>query len=176
MRAGPSLDAPTAYPNRDLTGNAVKAGFRRDQGGFGLGGPLVTDRAFLYVNVEYARDRKDNLLSSPDLGVAAIVPGKNTQLLASFKLDQRVGEAWRLSLRGNRGDVTIGRQGGDLNGGVTFPSAGSEEDRLSDLLALSATYDAGGFTSESTVGYGGFHWDYTHSSSGPGPPVTLLGG
>jgi hypothetical protein len=175
MRPGPSLDAATNYPNRDLTGNSVKAGFRRDQGGFGLGGPLVADRAFLYVNVEYARDRKDNLLSSPDLAIAATIPGKNTQLLASFKLDQRVGDAWRLSLRGNRGDVTIGRQGGDLDGGVTFPSAGSEEDRISNVLVLSATYDAGGFTSESTVGYGGFHWDYTRASSGPGPQVTLLG-
>jgi hypothetical protein len=175
MRPGPSLDAATAYPNRDLTGNPVKAGFRRDQGGLAIGGPLAADRTFLYADVEYARDRKDNLLLSPDLGIAANVPGRNTQLLGAFKIDQRLGAAWRLSLRGNRGDVTIGRQGGDLNGGVTFPSAGSEEDRISELLALSATYDAGGFASESSVGYGGFHWNYTRALAGPGPQVTLLG-
>jgi hypothetical protein len=175
-RPGPALDATTPYPNRDLTGNAVKAGFSRDQGGFGLGGPLVTDRTFFYVNVEYARDRKDNLLSSPDLGIATTVPGKNRQLMSSFKLDQRIGDAWRLSLRGNRGDVTVGRQGGDLAGGVTFPSAGSEEDRVSNLLALSAIYDAAGFSLESNVAYSGFHWNYTRPSSGPGLQVTLLGG
>ncbi len=175
LRPGPSLDAASAYPNRDLTGNPVKAGFRREQGGFGIGGPLATDRTFLYANLEYARDRKDNLLLSPDLGIAATVPGKNTQLLASFKLDQRLGDVWRLALRANRGDVAIGRQGGDLNGGVTFPSAGSQEDRISSLLALSATYDVKGFTSESNVAYGGFHWNYTRAASGPGPQVTLLG-
>lgn len=175
MRPGPSLDAATPYPNRDLTGNPVKAGFRRDQGGLGFGGPLVADRTFLYANVEYARDLKHNLLLSPDLGIAATVPGRNSQLLASFKLDQLLGDRWRLSLRGNRADVAIGREGGDLNGGVTFPSAASEEDRISDLLALSANYDAGGFTSESSVAYGGFHWNYTRAAAGPGPQVTLLG-
>ncbi|MGH8305748.1 MAG: TonB-dependent receptor domain-containing protein, partial [Steroidobacteraceae bacterium] len=76
---------------------------------------------------------------------------------------------------GNRGDVTIGRQGGGLDGGVTFPSAGSEENRLSNLLAVSATYDGAGFTSESNLAYGGFHWNYTRALAGAGPQVTLLG-
>jgi hypothetical protein len=174
VRPGTSLDASTPYRGRDLTGNSVKAGFRRDQGGFGLGGPLVPDESFFYVNVEYLQDRKDNLLSSPDLGVETTVPGKNRQLLASFKLDQRIGDSWRLSLRGNRGDVVVGMQGGGLNGGIVFPSAASEEDRISSLLAFSAIYDGAAFTSESNLAYGGFHWQDPRSIAA-GPQVTLLG-
>lgn len=61
-RPGPALDAQSPFTQRDLSGNAVKDGFARHQGGFAVGGPLREDRTFFFVDAEYTRDRKDNLL------------------------------------------------------------------------------------------------------------------
>lgn len=171
-RPGQPLDAGSPYPSRDLSGNAVKDGFQRDQGGFSIGGPLARDRTFLYANVEYTRDRKDNRLTSPELGVDTIVPGENTALLASLKIDHRFNDEWRLSLRANHGDVAIERQGGGLEGGVTFPSAGSAQDRVSTLVAASVVRD-GPITSESTLAYSRFRWNYGRPLGQDGPQVTV---
>ena len=172
-RPGSSLDASSAYPGRDLSGNAVKSGFRREQGGFSVGGPLVADRSFLYANVEYTQDRKDNVLSSPKLGIDASLPGHNRSLLASVRLDHRVNDAWRLVLRANRGDVSIERQGGGLDGGTTFPSAGSTEDRISTLIAASALYSGARLTAVTSVNVATFHWNYARPTVAAGPQVTV---
>lgn len=174
-RPGPSVDAASRFAGRDLSGNPVKDGFRRDQGGFALGGPLVRDRTFFFADVEYLRDLKDNLLSSPDLGVSETVRGKNESLLLSGKFDHVVNERWRLALRANHGDVGIERQGGGLEGGVTFPSAASVQDRSSTLTAATAIYDGAGFTSETSLGYSRFRWDYGRSLGTGGPQVTVNG-
>lgn len=174
-RPGPSVDAASRFAGRDLSGNPVKDGFRRDQGGFALGGPLVRDRTFVFADVEYLRDLKDNLLSSPDLGVRETVSGENESLLLSGKIDHIVNERWRLALRANYGDVGIERQGGGLEGGVTFPSAGSIQDRRSTLATATAIYDGAGFTSESRLGYSRFRWDYGRPLASGGPQVTVNG-
>ena len=172
-RPGSSLDASSAYAGRDLSGNAVKDGFRREQGGFSIGGPLVADRTFLYANVEYAQDQKDNVLSSPALGIDASVPGQNRSLLSSVRLDHRVGDAWRLVLRANRGDLSIQQQGGGLAGGTTFPSAGYTQDRISTLIAASALYSGARVASETSVNFGSFRWNYARPVVAAGPQVTV---
>ncbi len=172
-RPGSSLDASSSYPGRDLSGNQVKDGFRREQGGFSVGGPLVTDRTFVYANVEYTRDKKDNALSSPALGIAATVPGHNRSLLGSVRLDHRIDDAWWLTLRLNRGDVSIQRQGGGLEGGATFPSAGSTQDRSSTLVAASAIYSGARLTSSTSLNAGTFGWNYARSAAGAGPQVVV---
>jgi hypothetical protein len=172
-RPGQPLDSSSPYPQRDLTGNTLRDGFQRDQFGFGLGGALQPDRTFFHVNAEYTRDRKDNRLVSPALGVATTVPGENTSLLLSAKLDHVLSDAWRLALRANVGDVTIERQGGGLEGGVTFPSAGSAQDRRSLLVAAAALYDAGSFTAQTQVAASRFRWDYGRALAGPGPQVVV---
>ena len=172
-RPGRSLDASSSYPGRDLSGNQVKDGFRREQGGFSVGGPLIADRTFIYANVEYTRDQKDNVLSSPALGIAATVPGHNRTLLGSVRLDHRIDDAWRLTLRANRGDVSIQRQGGGLEGGVTFPSAGSIQDRISTLVAAAAIYSGARLTSSTTLNVGTFGWNYARGAVGTGPQVTV---
>jgi hypothetical protein len=172
-RPGQPLDSSSPYPQRDLSGNTLRDGFQRDQYGFGLGGALQPDRTFFHVNAEYTRDRKDNRLVSPALGVATTVPGENTSLLLSAKLDHVLGDAWRLALRVNAGDVTIERQGGGLDGGVTFPGAGSAQDRRSLLVAASALYDAGSFTAQTQVAASRFRWDYGRALAGPGPQVVV---
>jgi outer membrane receptor protein involved in Fe transport len=173
VRPGSSIDAETPYPGRDLSGNPVGSGFRRDQVGVSLGGPIARDRTFFYANVEYTGDDKDNVLTSPALGISEIVPGENESLLASLRFDHRINDRWRAAARLNYGDVTIERQGGGLDGGVTFPSAGSVQERLSTLASVSLTYDGESFTSETGLSYGHFGWDYAIPLAANGPQVTV---
>ena len=174
-RPGQPLDSSSPFAGRDLSGNAVRDGFERQQVGIGGGGALVADRSFLYGNLEYTKDDKDNLLNSPDLGVVTTVPGTNESLLASLKLDHRLDDRWWLSFRANRGDVQVERQGGGLDGGVTFPSAGSRQERQSTLLTATALYDGDAFTAETGLGYYRFDWDYGRPLGGAGPQVTVQG-
>ncbi len=174
-RPGASVDASSAFAGRDLTGNSVKAGFRRDQAGFALGGPIVEDRTFFFADVEYSKDRKDNLLSSPDLGVTTTVRGENESSLLAGKIDHVLDDRWRLALRANYGSVRVERQGGGLDGGVTFPSAGSVQDRKSTLTAATAIYEGASFTSETSLGYSHFRWDYGRPLAAGGPQVTVNG-
>jgi hypothetical protein len=48
-------------------------------------------------------------------------------------------------LRANVGLVSIERQGGGLDGGATFQSAGNTQDRNSILIALKNAYSLGKF-------------------------------
>jgi outer membrane receptor protein involved in Fe transport len=173
VRPGASVDASSPFASRDLSGNAVRDGFRRDQIGISLGGPIKRDGTFFFANVEYTLDEKDNRLTSPALGVSGVVPGENESLLASFKLDHRLNDDWRLAVRVNHGNIGIERQGGGLDGGVTFPSAGSVQDRVSTLASLSAIYDAATFTSETALSYSSFDWDYAAPLDAAGPQVTV---
>ena len=172
-RPGAGIDASSPFAQRDLSGNAVRDGFRRDQIGFSVGGPLLQDRTFLFANVELTEDQKDNLLNAPELGALGVVPGENRTLLGSIKLDHVVNEDWRLALRINRGDVDIERQGGGLDGGVSFPSAGSIQRRDSTLAALSATFDRGNLTSETSLQFSRFDWDYAQPRATATPQVAI---
>ena len=173
VRPGASVDASSPFASRDLSGNAVRDGFRRDQFGLSLGGPIKDDRTFFYANIEYTSDDKDNLLSSPQLGVNETVTGENQSILASLKLDHRLNDEWRLAFRTNQGAIDIERQGGGLEGGVTFPSAGSTQQRDSMLTAISAIYDSGAFTSETSLAFSSFDWDYASPRIGSDPQVAV---
>lgn len=174
-RPGASIDSASPYAQRDLSGNAVKEGFSRDQYGFSLAGPIVEDQTFFFANAEYTRDVKDNLLSSPALGVNETVRGENTSLLLSGKIDHQLNEDWRIALRAQHADLSIERQGGGLEGGVTFPSAGSVQDRKTTLAALTAVYDAGAFTSETSLAFSRFVWNYGRALQAAGPQATVNG-
>lgn len=173
-RPGPSIDASSTYAQRDLSGNQVQDGFRRDQFGFGLGGPIVKDRTFFYVNAEQTRDDKDNLLTSPSLGVNETVQGENEFTYISAKIDHFFTPDWSSSLRLNSGTIEIERQGGGLEGGVAFPSAGSVQDRNSALVSFSNTYVGDSWVYEGNLQYSRFRWDYGEPLGGPSPQVTVL--
>jgi len=174
-RPGPSIDSNTPFAQRDLSGNEVKAGFKRNQGGFSLSGPISQNRTFFFVNAEYTRDAKDNLLNVPELGVNQTVTGHNDFLYLSGKVDQRWNDRWTSSFRVNEGRVSIERQGGGLDGGVTFPSAGNFQDRDSTLAAMKTFYVGGSFVSETNIQYGRFRWNYARPASPNSPQVTVLG-
>lgn len=173
-RPGPSLDASSSLAQRDLSGNQVKDGFRRDQFGFGLGGAITKDRTFYYVNVEQTRDDKDNLLNSPSLGVNTTVPGENRFDFYSLKLDHFWNENWHSSLRSNISQVAVERQGGGLEGGVLFPSAGDQQDRNAALIAWNNTFVNDRLVFDTNLQYSRFRWDYANPVNGPGPQVTVL--
>ena len=173
-RPGPVIDGSSPFAQRDLSGNAVKEGFMRQQGGVGIGGPIVEDQTFYYVNVEHTADWKDNLLNVPQLGLAETVQGTNQFTYGSAKVDHRWTGRWRSSLRANVSRVRVDRQGGGLAGGVTFPSAGNTQQRDGLHLALQNTYTGDRVVLESNVQYSRFNWDYADAQNPNSPQVTVL--
>ncbi|WP_066480928.1 MULTISPECIES: TonB-dependent receptor [unclassified Sphingomonas] len=174
VRPGRPLDARSAFPRRDLTGNPVGESFERYQGGGAIGGALQRDRTFFYVNFEYTRDTNTNIVDAPVLGTVGNVTGNNRFLLGSFRIDHRLTEDWNVALRGNFGRVSIERPGGSLGGGnVTFPSAGSSEARNSTLVALSAAYAGDVWSYDGALQYSRFRWDYGRPVNGAGPQVAI---
>lgn len=174
-RPGPAIDGRSDFAQRDLSGNFVKDGFQRYQAGVGVGGALVPDKTFFYFNLEHTTDLKDNLLNSPELGVNETVRGTNNFTYASAKIDQNWSANFRSSLRVNLGQVNIERQGGGLEGGVTFQSAGNKQDRNSLLVAMKNSYVKGNFSSQTNLQFARFRWNYARALNGDSPQVTVRG-
>ena len=173
-RPGRPLDARSAFPRRDLSGNAVGESFERLQTGGSWSGPLQTDRTFLYVNVEYTRDTNRNLVDAPALNTVASVTGHNTFLLSSARIDHRLDDRWSISGRVNVGQVSIDRPGGALGAGnVTFPTAGSDQDRNSVLAAFSTAYAGADWNYDGALQFSRFRWNYGAPKGPPGPQVAI---
>ena len=174
-RPGAALDGNTRFPQRDLSGNLVKEGFQRYQAGVGFGGALVKDKTFYYLNVEHTTDLKQNILSSPSLGVSENVDGQNQFTYLSGKIDHIWSKKFRSSLRYNEGIVRIENPGGGLSGGITFPSAGLVQDRLSRHVALKNTYTSKNISVQTNFQYSRFRWNYGRPlQGGNNPQVTVL--
>lgn len=173
-RPGPAIDASSPFAQRDLSGNQVQDGFQRMQGGGAVGGPILENRTFFFFDGEYTRDTKDNLLNSAALDVNETVSGSNAFAYLSGRVDQRWTNALATTFRGNVGRVTIERQGGGLDGGVTFPSAGNFQDRDSTLIAASTTWVGRSITSETNFQWGRFRWNYGRAANPDSPQVTVL--
>ncbi|NBC66028.1 MAG: TonB-dependent receptor plug domain-containing protein, partial [Bacteroidetes bacterium] len=169
VRPGSVVDGQSDFAQRDLSGNQVKEGFQRHQFGFGIGGPIKEDQTFYYINAEQIFDLKDNLLNSPQLGINETVPGQNRFTLLSGKLDHNWGPNFRSSIRVNTGLINIERQGGGLDGGVTFPSAGNSQDRNSFHAALKNSYRIGRWSGETNLQYSRFRWNYSNPNNPDSP-------
>ena len=174
-RPGSIVDASNGLAQRDLSGNQVKDGFQRYQGGFAVGGPIKKDQTFFFVNVEHFTDLKDNLLNSPQLGVNETVRGVNNFTLTSAKLDHNWTNTFRSTLRANVGFVEVERQGGGLEGGVAFASAGNTQRRNSALVALNNTFLGKGYVVEGNLQYSRFRWNYADPENEDSPNVTVNG-
>ena len=173
VRPGSVIDAESPFAQRDLSGNLVKDGFMRHQVGGAIGGAITRDRTFYFANVEQTFDVKDNLLNADALGVNETVRGENRYTLVTARVDHTWNEDVRSALRVNVGDVAIESQGGGLEGGLEFPSAGSTQERRSALVALTTTALTGGWLYEGGLQYARFNWDYADARTGT--RVTVLG-
>lgn len=174
VRPGRPLDAKSPFPRRDLSGNPVGESFERYQAGGSIGGPIVRDKTFFFANFEYTRDHNIQVVDAPALGTVANVTGHNQSYLGSIRIDHRLTEDWTLGLRASFGRVTIDRPGGGLGGGnVTFPSAGSYQDRFSTLVAATASYSGETWSYDGTVQFSRFRWDYGKPKGPAGPQVAI---
>lgn len=174
-RPGPVIDGESLYAQRDLSGNQVKDGFQRYQAGVALGGAITQDKTFFYVDLEHTTDLKDNFLTSTPLGVNETVRGTNRFTYLSGKVDHNWSQNFRSSLRANVGIVNVERQGGGLEGGVTFPSAGNAQDRNSLLIASRNTYVGENFSTETNLQYARFRWNYARPFNEDSPNVAVQG-
>jgi len=173
-RPGRPWDAESPFAGRDLSGNAVGESFERRQLGVAVGGPISVDRTFIHLDVESTRDRNVQVINSPLLTAPANVTGNNSFLLSSARLDHRFSDSWQLTVRANHGRVSIERPGGALGGGnVQFPSAGSDQDRISSLVASTLSYDGAGWRYQGSVQWSRFDWNYA-TPRAAGPQVTVL--
>ena len=156
---------------RDLSGNAVQNGFQRHQGGFALGGPIVKDQTFFFVNLEHTTDWKDNLLDAP--GVRQTIDGQNQFTYFSGRIDHHWSDDWRSTVRVNTNRVRIDRQGGGLTGGVTFASAANTQRRDGLHAAVQTTYAGDQLVYESNVQYSWFNWNYANAANPNSPQVAV---
>ena len=174
VRPGRLTDGVAKYSTRDLTGNPVKDGFQRHQVGFGVGGPIVKNRTFYYLNAEQTFDKKDYALISNDLGVASSVGGKNNFTLVSGKVDQFWTSRFKSTLRVNTGKVMIQKQGGGVDGDLIFPEQGLIQDRNGTLVALQNSYSGSNFTSQTDIQYSTYLWNYYRPMNAGLPTVIVL--
>lgn len=172
-RPGGVFAAKQPTPPADLSGNPISDNFVRLAGGAMVSGPIIRDRTFFLVDVEYLADRSSNQLAVPALGIDERIQGHNGSLLVTGKLDHVWNERWSSSLRLNHGRVSTQRPGGGIAGGVAFPSAGSVQDRLSTNVAFNTTYKGDATTYTGALQYSQFDWDYARPLGGAGPQVTL---
>lgn len=176
-RPGPVIDGEFTnergreLPRRDLSGNQVKSGFQRHQGGLAIGGPIVEDQTFFFVDLEHTTDWKDNLLDVPALGLQETIEGNNQFTYLSGRLDHHWTNRWRSTVRVNANRVRLDRQGGGLTGGVTFASAANTQHRDGLHAAIQTTYAGDRLVYESNVQYSWFNWNYANPANPDAPQV-----
>ncbi len=173
-RPGKIIDSKSSFAALDLYGNPVKDGFQRQQLGIGFGGAIKKDKTFYYINFEQTNDIKDNLLSSPVLGINETVRGKNYFSYISGKIDQYWSKNFHSSLRANVGIFDVDVQAGGLTGGILFPSAGSTQKNRTYLIALKNDYRLSNkLTAETNFQSSWFKWNYRDNPLFGKPGVTI---
>ncbi len=173
-RPGAVVDAPSDFATLDLSGNQVKDGFQRYQGGWSIGAPLQKDKTFLYWNVEHTTDIKDNLLNVPDLNVNETVRGYNRFTYHSLKVDHLWNKKIRSSLRTQLGEIYIDRQGGGLEGGNNFPSSASAQQNDTYLIALRNQMSINNrWATELNFQTSYFRWNFRQPVNPTSPSVTV---
>jgi outer membrane receptor for ferrienterochelin and colicin len=180
-RPGPPLDGTFTNDSgdelaqRDLSGNQVKDGFTRQQGGIAIGGPIVKDQTFLFLNLEHTTDWKENRLEVGNLGLEETIQGQNQFTYLSGRLDHRWTDRWRSTVRVNANRVHIERQGGSHTGNQRFASARNTQRRDGVHTAVQNTYTGDRLVYESNLQYSWFNWDFADPANPNSPQVAVAG-
>ncbi|HZV12949.1 MAG TPA: carboxypeptidase regulatory-like domain-containing protein, partial [Candidatus Kapabacteria bacterium] len=167
---GTVVDAKGAFAPKDpITGKITDNGFIRNQFGGSLGGPIVRDKTFFFVDAEITRDNVDDFIKTPVVNATAT--DQTYESLFMGKIDQHWNADQTTSLRANLGLV-----GYDYNGGgTTMPSAGWTQ--LRNTFSIAAKHDwttSQNSLDETRVQYATFHWNYAEPRNGNQPQVTVL--
>jgi hypothetical protein len=166
-RPGTPLDASPRFTPAGVDPD----GFRRFQFGGGVGGPLATDRTFLFVAVERSDEREDRI------GSTAQTDFLGTELRSGGKAFVRLDHGWsprqtttfRLAASG------VERKG--QGGGVIVPEADITTVRRGTLAGVThrSALRGGNAANELSVQFGTFRWDFPPSESDLSTPqVTIV--
>ena len=166
-RPGTPLDASPRFTPAGVDPD----GFRRFQFGGGVGGPLATDRSFLFTAVELSDEQEDRI------GSTAQTDFLGTELRRSTRAFARLDHGWsptqtstvRLALSG------VERVG--QGGGVIVPEADITTIRRGTLANLThrTSLRGGNAANEFSVQFGTFRWDFPPSESDLSTPqVTIV--
>lgn len=114
----------------------IKAGDELKQGSALIGGPIVAGQTHFLFAAEYNNQARDSVITSPL--APGIFTGDFHQTLGIGRLDQELGSANHLRLRGNIDRFTDSNPQGVV-GGTVLPSAGRTFRRSTTSLQLSET-------------------------------------
>ncbi len=172
VRPGAAFDSPNFFAPRDTLGDIRDDSFRRHQFGASVGGPVVRDRVFYFVDAEATRERQDAILTSP-LAVGLAPTRFNNQTLTG-KADVRWSERQTSTVRYQFADYT---HDGDIGfvGGLTLPSAGLEVNYRNQFAAFAHRSVPGRGFNEFGLLVGQLRADWRPQDAGPRVVLTDRG-
>jgi len=167
-RPGTPLDASPKFTPPGVDPD----GFRRFQFGGGLGGPIATDRTFLFTALELSDEREDRI------GSTAQTDFLGTELRRSAKAFARLDHGWSPTQTTTLRFAGSGIERVGQGGGVVVPEADITTVRRGTLASVThrSSLREGNAANELSVQFGTFRWDFPPSESDlTTPQVTIVG-
>ncbi|CAN5808092.1 TonB-dependent receptor [soil metagenome] len=167
-RPGTPLDASPRFTPAGVDPD----GFRRFQFGGGIGGPVATDRTFLFTALELSDEREDRI------GSTAQTDFLGTELRRSARVFARVDHGWSATQTTTLRVAGSGIERVGQGGGVIVPEADITTIRRGTLASLThrTSLGQGSAANEFSVQFGTFRWDFPPSESDlTTPQVTIVG-
>jgi len=151
--------------------NKAQDGFRRTQVGAAGGGPLVTDRTFVFGALEYTNENEDRIASTVSV---PFVGRELRQIYKAFgRLDQGLGNAGSLTAKFALTSTDRAGQGS----GILAPEADTRTQRIGSLTSLThrAALSNGRASQITSLQFGTFRWNFPPTrSSFSTPQVTIV--
>ncbi len=166
-RPGTPLDASPRFTPAGIDPD----GFRRLQFGGGIGGPLATDRTFVFAALELSDEREDRI------GSTAQTRFLGTELRSTTKGFLRLDHGWTPSQTTTLRIALSGVERVGQGGGVIVPEADITTVRRGTLASLThrSSLREGNAANEFSLQFGTFRWDFPPSESDlDTPQVTIV--
>ena len=151
--------------------NKAQDGFRRTQVGAAGGGPLVTNRTFIFGALEYTNENEDRIASTVSV---PFVGRELRQIYKGFaRLDQGLGTAGSLTAKFALTSTDRAGQGS----GILAPEADTRTQRIGSLTSLThrTPFSNGRASQVTSLQFGTFRWNFPPTrSSFSVPQVTIV--